>query len=281
MLSPPQQPSDDDSKPVSMKHMAHDALHDLLHFDTKILKTVPLLLFKPGKVTERTLAGDQGYVKPFTLFVFINFIFFLIKSKGIFQYTLETYQDHALFRDIIARKLVALGISADVLTERFNIAMRFEQKEYLVIMVPLFALLLACLYSIRRRPFAMHMVFALNFYAWFVLYMALIPLMWLLIALCLKLFHISQSFLVSELFLTLFLLASCFIYLAISIRRVYRDSWWLLVPGLRSSALECSLSSFLSISPSSSSSSCTASANNNHIRRVPPFMAASLSARMG
>jgi len=227
MLQPLQQ---HDDKPISIRHMAHDALHDLLHFDSKILKTVPLLLFKPGKVTEGTLAGDQGYVKPFTLFVFINFIFFLIKSKGLFHYTLETYQDRAIFRDIAARKLVALGISMDVLADRFNIAMRLEQKEYLVIMVPLFALLLAGLYFIHRRPFAMHLVFALNFYSWFVLYMALIPILWLLMALCLKAFHISQDYLISENFLTIFLLASCFIYLAISIRRVYRDSWWLLIP---------------------------------------------------
>lgn len=230
MSSLPQQPRGQDSKSVSMRHMAHEALHDLLHFDTKLLKTLPVLLFKPGQVTERTLSGDQGYVKPFTLFVFINFIFFLIKSKGLFQYKLDTYLDSPLFRDAAGRRAAELGIATNVLTDRFNLAMRFEQKEYLVIMVPLFALILSALYLLRRRPFAMHLVFALNFYSWFILYMALLPVLWFLAALCLNLFHFSYGFLFSQESLVLFLLGSCFVYLILAIRRVYRDSWWAVLP---------------------------------------------------
>ena len=65
-------------KPASMKHMAHEALHDLMHFDDKLFKTLPALLFRPGLLPEKSLEGDQQrYVKPFTLFVFLNFIFFI------------------------------------------------------------------------------------------------------------------------------------------------------------------------------------------------------------
>jgi hypothetical protein len=211
-----------------MKHMAHDALHDLLHFDTKLFKTIPLLLFKPGALTEKTLQGESGYVRPFTLFVFTNFLFFMVKSKGLFQYTLDTYKQNPFFGDIITRKLAQYGISPEILTERFNIAMRFEQKEYLVIMVPLFALLLSGLYLIRRRPFAMHIIFAFNFYAWFIIFMMLLPLIFLLVALGLMLFHISPALLNTENCLIFTLLGSCLVYLTFALRRVYRDRWWLL-----------------------------------------------------
>jgi hypothetical protein len=76
----------------------------------------------------------------------------------------------------------------------------------------------------------MHLVFALNFYSWFILYMALLPVLWFLAALCLNLFHFSYGFLFSQESLVLFLLGSCFVYLILAIRRVYRDSWWAVLP---------------------------------------------------
>jgi Protein of unknown function (DUF3667) len=229
-LATPRTEPPPEQKTLSMQHITHDALHDLLHFDSKLFKTLPALLFKPGLVTERTLAGEQGYVKPFTLFVFLNFLFFMVKSRGLFQYSLSGYEASNFFAGIIAHRQAALGISMEILTERFNTAMRFEQKEYLVLMVPLFALILECLYLFRRRPFATHLVFAFNFYSWFIVYMILLPPLFVLADLTLLLFHSSYRAGRSESGLVFAILAGCFVYLLVAVKRVYRDRWWLLIP---------------------------------------------------
>jgi hypothetical protein len=52
-----------------------------VHFDTKFLRTLKFLLFRPGKLTkEFTLNRRAAYVPPFRLYVFISFFFFLLLS---------------------------------------------------------------------------------------------------------------------------------------------------------------------------------------------------------
>ncbi|AEV99627.1 hypothetical protein A4D02_27745 [Niastella koreensis] len=204
---------------TGLKSMAHEALHDLVHFDLRLFHTIPALLFKPGKVTERSLhPGQKEYVRPFALFVFLNFLFFIVKSKGLFHYALDSYRGY--FEPLIMHKAAELKIGQDLMAERFNIAMHFEQKEYFVIMVPLFALVLWLLYGLRRGSFALYLVFALNYYSFLIAFLILVP--WFT-----QLFYIipgagvvieSESFLIGLTYCT------CWLYLVFALKRVYQSS---------------------------------------------------------
>ncbi|MHB8206369.1 DUF3667 domain-containing protein [Mucilaginibacter sp.] len=207
-----------------LKHMTHEALHDLIHFDTKIFKTLPVLIFKPGKLTESAFDGNADpYVKPVTLFVFLNFLFFIVKFKGIFSYMLPGYQSQ--FGNRIDSAMAELHLSLPLFTERFNTAMHFEQKEYFVIMVPLFALMVQLLYFMQRRHFVQHLVFALHFYAFFIVYLMVIPYMVMFGGWLISICYSRVEFMHTEEFLTYATLAISFTYLLFAVRRFYRKNW--------------------------------------------------------
>ena len=62
-------------------HVVEEFLEGVFHFDGKVFRTAGLLLFKPGELTKRFLAGHRApYVPPIRLYVFISFVFFLVLS---------------------------------------------------------------------------------------------------------------------------------------------------------------------------------------------------------
>jgi hypothetical protein len=55
----------------------HDLLHGVLHFEGKTWRTLPLLVWKPGKLTREYIDGKRAsYVSPIALFLFVVFISF-------------------------------------------------------------------------------------------------------------------------------------------------------------------------------------------------------------
>ena len=55
----------------------HDFLHSVLHFDGKIWRTLPMLLWKPGDLTRRYVHGERAkFVSPLALFLFTVFLTF-------------------------------------------------------------------------------------------------------------------------------------------------------------------------------------------------------------
>lgn len=59
----------------------HDLLHGVLHLEGKIWRTLPLLLFRPGELTRRYIAGERArFVSPLALFLFSVFTMFAVMS---------------------------------------------------------------------------------------------------------------------------------------------------------------------------------------------------------
>jgi hypothetical protein len=207
-----------------LKHITHEALQDMVHFDNKIFKTLPVLIFKPGKLTESSFdEKNNDYVKPLALFGFLNFLFFVIKFKGIFAYRLTGYQSQ--FAGRISNAAAETHLSLPLLTERFNTAMHFEQKEYLVVMVPFFALLVMLLCVMERRHFVQHLVFSLHFYSFFIVFLMVLPYIMLLVRWVTSLLHGQTDFFGTEYFLTGTILIVNFIYLLFAVRRFYGSNW--------------------------------------------------------
>jgi len=63
----------------SLLHMAEELLHGIFHFDTKAWRTLPLLMFRPGRLTREYIDGRRvRYVGPLPLFLFMMFAMFLV-----------------------------------------------------------------------------------------------------------------------------------------------------------------------------------------------------------
>lgn len=65
----------------TLRAFGHDLLHGVLHFEGKIFLTLPKLLFKPGELTRRYIAGERArFVSPLALFLFSVFTMFAVMS---------------------------------------------------------------------------------------------------------------------------------------------------------------------------------------------------------
>lgn len=61
---------------------AHDLLHGVFHFEGKIWRTLPLLAWKPGKLTREYINGRRAsYVSPIALFLFSVFLMFAVVKQ--------------------------------------------------------------------------------------------------------------------------------------------------------------------------------------------------------
>ncbi|MEM7703245.1 MAG: DUF3667 domain-containing protein [Pseudomonadota bacterium] len=59
--------------------IAHDLVHGVLHLDGKLSHTLPLLIFKPGRLTRRYIEGERAkFVSPMSMFLFGVFAMFAV-----------------------------------------------------------------------------------------------------------------------------------------------------------------------------------------------------------
>ena len=59
--------------------IAHDLVHGVLHLDGKLSRTLPLLIFKPGKLTRRYIDGERAkFVSPMSMCLFGVFAMFAV-----------------------------------------------------------------------------------------------------------------------------------------------------------------------------------------------------------
>lgn len=67
----------------SLLHLVEEFLHGFFHFETKAWRTIPALIFKPGKLTRNYIDGQRvRYVSPLALFLFLIFLLFFVFSLG-------------------------------------------------------------------------------------------------------------------------------------------------------------------------------------------------------
>jgi hypothetical protein len=60
----------------------HDLLHGVFHFEGKIWRTLPMLAWKPGKLTREYIDGRRAsYVSPIALFLFFVFLMFAVVKQ--------------------------------------------------------------------------------------------------------------------------------------------------------------------------------------------------------
>jgi hypothetical protein len=66
---------------LSMKEVAGDVTHSLLHLDSRVWRTLRLLVLRPGELTREFIAGrHQRYLPPFRLYLAISVLFFALSA---------------------------------------------------------------------------------------------------------------------------------------------------------------------------------------------------------
>lgn len=65
----------------TLLHLGEEILHGVMHFDSRIWRTLPLLVVDPGRLTREWVAGKRTrYVSPLAMYLFTVFVMFMILS---------------------------------------------------------------------------------------------------------------------------------------------------------------------------------------------------------
>jgi hypothetical protein len=66
---------------LSMKEVAGDVTHSLLHLDSRVWRTLRILVRKPGELTREFIAGrHQLYIPPFRLYLAVSILYFALQA---------------------------------------------------------------------------------------------------------------------------------------------------------------------------------------------------------
>jgi hypothetical protein len=62
----------------TLLHLGEELLHGVMHFDSRTWRTLPLLAFRPGRLTREWCQGKRTrYVSPLAMFLFTMFVMFM------------------------------------------------------------------------------------------------------------------------------------------------------------------------------------------------------------
>jgi len=65
----------------SFVSLGHDILHSVFHFDTKLWRTLPELVFHPGRLTRRYIDGERAkFISPMALYLLSVFLMYAVFS---------------------------------------------------------------------------------------------------------------------------------------------------------------------------------------------------------
>lgn len=65
----------------TLLHLGEEILHGVMHFDSRIWRTLPLLAFNPGRLTREWVMGKRTrYVSPLAMYLFTVFVMFMLLS---------------------------------------------------------------------------------------------------------------------------------------------------------------------------------------------------------
>jgi hypothetical protein len=100
---------------LSMKEVAGDVTHSLLHLDSRVWRTLRLLVRKPGELTREFIAGRHPpYIPPFRLYLAVSILYFalsaLLPDLGIFDLSPTAPVSEELKRELEAEGVPAARV---------------------------------------------------------------------------------------------------------------------------------------------------------------------------
>jgi hypothetical protein len=149
---------------LAVRHLLHDAVHDLTHLDGKIWRTIRALLLQPSRLTKEYWEGRRGlWVRPFRLYLSIYILHLLLLPNVAGPLALR----FAAYRDANGKPHISVGTVAekfavdDALVNEVQHVYKWAQYASLTV----FAAVSFLLYRRRQEYFGAHMILAMHFYS--------------------------------------------------------------------------------------------------------------------
>ena len=154
----------------TLHDLSHEAFHEFSHVDNKIIRTLKLLLFKPGMLTREFFEGKRARsVSPIRLYLLASVLFF-----GVIA--LQPSNLHVSVRKADAQmERAAQKINAH--PEILGDALAHAFPKVMFILMPLFALVVFALYCRSEPLYVPHLYFAVHYHAYAFIILALFEAM--------------------------------------------------------------------------------------------------------
>lgn len=217
---------------LTLYGLAEQAVEAVAHLDGRVLHTFRSLLLRPGLLTESYMRGQRKPIlAPPQVFLIANLVFFGFQSifhVNVFSNPLESQLGNQFYTGLatrlVAARLDVLHTTQELYAPVFDHAVMVNAKSLIILMTPPCAILASLLFYARRRPFVTHVVFAIHFYAfWLIFFCGAVPLLAITLVLFMSAsgIRLSSSAMDGITSYTLVICAVAYLYVAAG--RVYEE----------------------------------------------------------
>jgi hypothetical protein len=164
---------------LRLAHLFGSAIAALTNADGRLWGSLRALVLQPGVLTADWVAGRRRRrLEPVVLFLLCNAVFFLLQPVIGWNTLTTDWESHLSgqlysewarewFLPLMPREMEAL----EAYVVAFNAHASTHANGLVIVMAPLFALASWLLFVPQRREFSVHLVFALHFVAFWLLWM--------------------------------------------------------------------------------------------------------------
>ena len=203
---------------LSLKHFCRQSVRELIDLEeSKALRTLGALLFKPGHLTNEYFGGRRSrYLSPLKLFITVFALSFLLytiyKPVSVYDFDVIIKMDTTgraaqAFEKLAAKKQLETSVLIERMNERLQRYVTWTQH----VPVALLSLFLIFIYWNSKRFYVEHLIFSLHLLSFSYLMGVLLWPVMIVVG-------------VGNMWLTLVLYPILYAYFFISLRRVYRES---------------------------------------------------------
>jgi hypothetical protein len=184
-------------------------IEESFSFDSKFFRSLKLLVFKPGFLTNEYFSGRvSSYITPLKMYLFVSVVSFFIISL-ISPDDLSSLSENFDAKEFVNNYISSKGVSYEVFEIKFNSELQNKMPLYFLALVILFSLPLKVIYLHTKRLYVEHLVFSIHFFS-FLLLMIIFS-------------NLLELILTDIAYLFFFILP--FIYLIIAVKQVYKQNF--------------------------------------------------------
>jgi hypothetical protein len=155
---------------LGVHDFAHEATHEFLHLDGKILSTVKLLVLKPGQLTKEFVEGRRArYISPLRVYLTFSLLFFFLASV--------TPRGAGVIR-IGAGSNATLPQNAqeERLADEIAALLQKQLPRAMFLLMPLYGLLTLAFYRRAQPYYVPHLYYSVHMHAFTFLLMSVVAL---------------------------------------------------------------------------------------------------------
>ncbi len=165
-----------DSQDRSVAHLLRSSAAELASVDSRLWRSLRLLAFKPGFLSREYRQGRRKrYLTPIGLFLLANLLYFLAPPLSDLTLSLAEQYELQLHRTVVVAwvdsYMTHTGLTFDEVASMYQLRVVELAKLMVIVHVPILAFATLLLVPDRRFYFADHVVAALHYFAFLMIYL--------------------------------------------------------------------------------------------------------------